>query len=193
MLTWLKLPTFSTSRSHFKRSTFSPTRAIFVWPWDENARTKQKQQTNGNRAIWLVYGTDTNERGFWLVKRTLGWKKFMPENFLEINRYFALTSHCNKIGQSNNAFSMLRFFWRENEEFMFWSFHTLADKTNNEHFFFIFQGHTKIALSATCSVYKTLYSNLPFPPRWAGISRRSVSLCVDITSEYFPRVDYVPN
>ena len=61
---------------------------IFVWPWNENARTKQKQQTNGNRAIWLVYRTDTNARGFWLVKRTLGWKHFMPENFLEINRYF---------------------------------------------------------------------------------------------------------
>ena len=37
-------------------------RAIFVWPWNENARTKQKQQTNENRAIWLVY-------------RMLRWKK----------------------------------------------------------------------------------------------------------------------
>ena len=81
-------------------------RAIFVWPWNENERTKQKKQTNGNRAIWLVYRTDTNARGFWLVKRTLGWKNFMPENFLEINRYFALTSYCNTIGQSNNAFSI---------------------------------------------------------------------------------------
>ena len=33
---------------------------------------------------------------------------FMPENFLEINRYFALTSSCNTIGQSNNAFSIFR-------------------------------------------------------------------------------------
>ena len=33
----------------------------------------------------------------------------MPENFLEINRYFALTSYCNTIGQSNNAFSILGF------------------------------------------------------------------------------------
>ena len=52
----------------------------------------------GNRAIWLVYRTDSNARGFCLVKRTLGWKSFMPENFLEINRYFALTSYCNTIG-----------------------------------------------------------------------------------------------
>ena len=54
-------------------------KAIFVWPWNENSRTKQKQQTNGNRAIWLVCRTDTNARGFWLVKRTLGWKNSMPE------------------------------------------------------------------------------------------------------------------
>ena len=40
---------------------------------------KQKQQTNGNRSIWLVCRTDTNARGFWLVKRTLGYKNFMPE------------------------------------------------------------------------------------------------------------------
>ena len=84
-------------------------RAIFVWPWNENAGTKQKQQTNGNRAIWLVYRMDTNARGFWLVKRTLGWKNFTSKNVLEINRYFALTSYCNTIGQSSNAFSILWF------------------------------------------------------------------------------------
>ena len=85
-------------------------RAFFVWPWNEKARTKQKQQTDGNRAIWLVYRTDTNARGVWLDKRTLGWKEnFMLENFLEINRYFALTSYWNTIGQSNNAFSILGF------------------------------------------------------------------------------------
>ena len=50
----------------------SSSSAIFVWPWFKNVRTKQKQQTNG--AIWLVYRTDTNTRGFWLVKRTFGEK-----------------------------------------------------------------------------------------------------------------------
>ena len=33
----------------------------------------------------------------------------MPENFLEINRYFAFTPYCNTIGQSNNALSILGF------------------------------------------------------------------------------------
>ena len=49
-------------------------RAIFVWPWNdfENARTKQKKQTNLNTAIWLVYRTDTNARGFWLVSECSG-------------------------------------------------------------------------------------------------------------------------
>ena len=86
------------AHNHLWTSTYSKVRVIFVWPWNKNARTKQKQQTNGNRAIWLVHRTNTNARGFWLVKRTLGWKNSMPENFLEINRYFALTSYCNTIG-----------------------------------------------------------------------------------------------
>ena len=46
-------------------------KAIFVWLRNETTRTKRKQQMNGNRAIWLVYRTDTNARGFWLVKRML--------------------------------------------------------------------------------------------------------------------------
>ena len=39
---------------------------------------KTEQQTDGNRAIWLVYRTNTNARGFWLVKPTLGVKKRHP-------------------------------------------------------------------------------------------------------------------
>ena len=78
--------------------------------YDLEMKTRKQNRNNQcnepeNRAIWLVYRTVRNARGFWSVKRTLGWKNFMPENFLEINRYFALTSYCNTIGQSNNAFS----------------------------------------------------------------------------------------
>ena len=35
-------------------------------------KREQKEQTNENRAIWLVYRMDTNARGFWLVKQTHG-------------------------------------------------------------------------------------------------------------------------
>ena len=102
-------------------------------PWNENAQAKRKQQTNGNRVIWLVYRTDTNSRCFWLVKRTLGWKSFMPDNFLEINQYFALTSYCNTIGQSNNAFSILGFLGGKTKSPCFDLFIHWPDKTNNEH------------------------------------------------------------
>ena len=44
----------------------------------------------------------------WLSERSAE-KNVMPKNFLEINRYFALTSYCNTTGQSNNAFSVLGF------------------------------------------------------------------------------------
>ena len=111
----------------------SSDRAIFECPWNENARTKQKQQTNEKRVIWVVYRTDTNARGFCLVKRTLGWKNVRPENSLEINRYFAFTSYCNTIAQSNNAFSILGFSLSGKRRGHVWSFHSLADKTNNEY------------------------------------------------------------
>ena len=58
-------------------------RTIFVWPWSETVRTKQKQQMNRNRAIWLVYWMDTEACGFRLAKQTIGWKNFIPK---EISR-----------------------------------------------------------------------------------------------------------
>ena len=123
-------------------------RAIFVWPWNENEQTKQKQQTNRKRAIWLVYRTDTKERGFWLVKRTLKRKNFMSENFLEINRYFALTSYCNTTGQSNNASSILGFSLAGKQRVHVLIFSSIdlwnRWRTLTET---IFQGHRKIALT----------------------------------------------
>ena len=115
-------------------------------------KTREQNKTKktiGNRAIWLIYRTNINTCWFWLIKRTLGWKNFVREKFLEINRYFSLTSYCNAIGRSNHDFSPCKgFLWRENEESMFWSFHPLVDKTNNEHLRKpLFQGDTKIVLS----------------------------------------------
>ena len=109
-------------------------RAVSVWPWNENARTKQKQQTNGNRAIWLLYRTDTNARGFWLVKWTLGWKKLRARELSRnqpILRFDVILQHDWPI---EKWLLHIRFFggWG-NEEAMFWSFQPLADETNNEH------------------------------------------------------------
>ena len=108
---------------------FLVVRAIFVWPWNENARTKQKQQTNGNKAIWLVYRTDTNARGFWLVKRTLGWKNFMPEE-LSRNRFDVILQHDWSIEQ---CLLHIRVFFGGKMTSPFCSFNPLADKTNNKH------------------------------------------------------------
>ena len=94
-------------------------RAIFAWPWNENARTKPNSR---ERFDWFIERIQT--------RVAFGW---LPENYLgqRINRYFAFTSYCNTVGQSNNAFSI--FFLRKHEEAMFWCFHSLADKTNKEH------------------------------------------------------------
>ena len=57
-------------------------RAIFVWPWNESARTKQKQQMNGNRAIWLVYRTDRQTRlAFHWLSECSGEKTSCPRAF----------------------------------------------------------------------------------------------------------------
>ena len=99
--------------------------------YDLEMKTREQNRNNKRveTAIWLV---QTRVAFGWLSEHS-GEKNFIPKNFLEINRYFALMSYCNTIGQSNYAFSILGFLWRENEETMFWSFHPLADKTNNEH------------------------------------------------------------
>ena len=97
-------------------------------------RANKTETTNEwkQRFDWFIERIQTRVAFGWLSEHS-GEKNFIPKNFLEINRYFALMSYCNTIGQSNYAFSILGFLWRENEETMFWSFHPLADKTNNEH------------------------------------------------------------
>ena len=66
----------------------------------------------------------------------------MPENFLEINGYFSLTSYRNTIGQSNNTFSILGFFGGKMKSPCFDLIHWLVKQITNT----IFQGHTKIVL-----------------------------------------------
>ena len=68
----------------------------FSYDLEMKTRTKQKQRINRNRAIWLVYRTDTNARGLSLVKRTLGWKNLRAENFLKnqsILRFDIIVQH----------------------------------------------------------------------------------------------------
>ena len=63
------------------------------------------KQTEKERFDWFIERIQKHVVG-WL-RECSGEENFMPKNFLEINQYFALTSYCNTIGQSNNAFSIL--------------------------------------------------------------------------------------
>ena len=71
-------------------------RAIFVWPWSENAQIK--------RFDWFIERIQTHLAFGWLSERSAE-KTSCPKNFPEIT----LTSYYNTIGQSNNAFSILGF------------------------------------------------------------------------------------
>ena len=57
---------------------------------------------------WFIERIQTCVAFGWLGE-CLGEKNFMPENFLEINQYFALTRYYDTIGQLNNAFTILGF------------------------------------------------------------------------------------
>ena len=131
-------------------------RATFVWPWNENMRIKEKQQTNGYRAIWLVYRTNTNTRGFWLVTRMLMWKNFMPKKFLRnksILCFDIILQHDWPIEQCplhNRAF-----FGGKTKSPCFDLLNYWLIKQNKKKTETIFQGHRKIALFYSFYHYKT--------------------------------------
>ena len=89
----------------FPLNTFGfDTNLTFSIFYDLEMKTRQQNRNNKWTKI---------ERFDWFIEQTQmrvsAEKNFMPENFLEINRYFTLTSYYNTIGQSNNAFSTLGF------------------------------------------------------------------------------------
>ena len=100
--------------------------------YDLEMKTREQNRNNKRTEIerfyWCIERLQTRLAFHWLSERS-GKQTSCPKNFLEI----ALTSYCKTIGQSNNAFSILGFLWRENKESMFFSFHPLADETKNEH------------------------------------------------------------
>ena len=92
-----------------------PNRAIFAWPlkWKRANKTEKKnKRTEIERFDWFIERIQTRVAFGWLSERPAE-NTSCPKNFLELNQYFALTSYCNTIGQSNNAFSILGFFsWK---------------------------------------------------------------------------------
>ena len=86
--------------------------------YDLQMKTREQNRNNKRtekRFDWFIEQIQT-ARGFCLVKRTLGWKNFTPEKFIEINRYFALTSYCK-----SKTFRLLEakcwFYWKEFDDF----------------------------------------------------------------------------
>ena len=71
-------------------------------------QNRNNKQTEIERFDWSIERIQTRVGFGWLSERSAE-KTSCPKNFLEINRYFALTSYCDTIGQSNNAFSILGF------------------------------------------------------------------------------------
>ena len=69
-------------------------------------RKRNNKRTELKRFDWFIERIVKRVAFGWLSGRS-GEKLDAQE--LEINLYFALTSYCNKIGQSNNAFSILGF------------------------------------------------------------------------------------
>ena len=80
--------------------------------YDLEMKTREQNRDNKGTEIerfdWFIERIQTRVAFGWLSERS-DEKTSCPKNFLEINRYFALTSYCNTIGQSNNAFSILGF------------------------------------------------------------------------------------
>ena len=96
---------------------FSPF-SLERFSYDLEMKTREQNRNNKRTEIerfdWCMKRIQTHLGFGWLSERA-GKQTSCPKNFLEIS----LTSYCNTIGQSNNAFSILGFLWRENEEAMF--------------------------------------------------------------------------
>ena len=76
--------------------------------YDLEMKTREQNRNNKRTEIerfdWCIEQIQTHLAFGWLSERS-GKQTSCPKNFLEI----ALTSYCNTIGQSNNAFSILGF------------------------------------------------------------------------------------
>ena len=109
----LEFPTVYNARAGHVR--VSPLHSSHSFPslerfsYDLEIKTREQNRNNKRteieQIIWFIERIQTRVAFGWLSERS-GEKTFAHENFLEINRYFALTSYCNTIGQSNNTFSI---------------------------------------------------------------------------------------
>ena len=126
---WVRETKFSSSLREFELSEFELGR----FSYDLEMKTREQNRNNNRMEIerfdWFIERIQTLMAFGWLSESS-GEKNFMPENFLEINRCFALTSYCHTIGQSINAFSILGFSLARKRRGHVLIFSSMADKTN---------------------------------------------------------------
>ena len=118
-LSWVAINLHNRSPRKWKRSLGLSSFYILFAQWtgygiiarfSYNLEMKTREQNRNNKRTEI-------ERFDWFIERirkgvgfgwlSEGWKNFTPENFLEINRYFDLTSSSNTICHSNNVFPIL--------------------------------------------------------------------------------------
>ena len=137
--TFLKLPKYSfypdwcaKGLSLFPTGEWFQNNVVLVTGFTGFVWTKLRPIRAKKRTIWLFYRTDTNARGFWLQASARLKNRHARElsRNQQILRFDATLQHDWPIEQ---CLLHIRVFSRENEEAMFWSFHPLADKTNNEN------------------------------------------------------------
>ena len=123
----VKMDRYYSLRKNWIVGTFPPNAVFFhFWPvssssqcclphlerfsYDLEVKTREqnrnKKRAEIERFDWFIERIQMRV-AFGCLSERSAEKNFMLENFLEINRYLALTSYCNTIGSSNNAFSIL--------------------------------------------------------------------------------------
>ena len=117
-----------------------------------------KQNRNNKRMEIFVCRTDTNVHGFWLVKRTLGWKNFKLEELSRnelILRFDIILQHDRPIKQC--LLHIRVFFGGKTKRscfdlFIHWLIKRITNTCKKKTFF---RGHMKIAL-IRCAVNRLL-------------------------------------
>ena len=93
--------------------------------YDLEMKTREQKRNNKRTEIqqfdWFIERIQTHLAFGWLSERSAE-KTSCPKNFLEI----VLTSYCNRIGQSNNAFSILGFSLAGKRRVYVWFFSSIG-------------------------------------------------------------------
>lgn len=124
------------------------TRAVFVWPWNDYAQTKQEQQTNAKISD-LIGRANENKLSRVLIGLANEQQKRIKDSRKHVlhNTFWSFVLNILEIVQSWSHFPVLRLFTRKQMRLLFRYFQSLAGETNKQtNIETVFQGHAKVAL-----------------------------------------------